>query len=52
MALCVGMDEQGQAWAWANDGMCACMPATAPVVAAPSAVLDTPAMPTSTPSNI
>jgi hypothetical protein len=36
------MDEQGWVWAWANDGVCACMPATTPVVAAPSAMLDTP----------
>jgi hypothetical protein len=36
------MDEQGRAQAQANDGTCACMPATTPVVAAPSAALDTP----------
>ena len=40
--LGTGADEQGQVRAQANDGVCARMPATSPILAALSAVLDTP----------
>jgi hypothetical protein len=40
--VCTGTGEQGQARAGANDGACGCMSATAPVLTALSAALDTP----------